>query len=76
MLLPQADSGGLYFRHWAHRKPASPYFSRSFPRLPILLRWIVSLYGARARFLISSEENRYGYDYGARRPNSTAGDQS
>jgi hypothetical protein len=74
LFLLKADSGGLYFPHWAHRKPASPYLSRSFPRLPIFLHRIVSLHCARTRFLISSEENRYGYDYRARRPNSTAGD--
>jgi hypothetical protein len=38
-------------------------FSRSFPGFSIVSSWIVTLRGVRVRFLISSEENRYGYDY-------------
>ena len=38
-------------------------FSRSVPRFSIVSSWIVTLRGVRVGFLISSEENRYGYNY-------------
>jgi hypothetical protein len=38
-------------------------FSRSFPGFSIVPSWIVTFCGVRVGFLISSEENRYGYNY-------------
>jgi hypothetical protein len=62
--LPGKAWGSLYLPHWALQEACSAVLSLPFiPDAPIVL-----FHGVCARFLISSEENRYGYDY---RPGNT-----
>ena len=49
-------------------------FSRSFPGFSIVSSWIVTLRGVRVGFLISSEENHYGYIYRSGNPDDRSGE--